>query len=63
MVTGFGRQDYGQVLAGGVLVAGLCLVANERSGTVAVLRLLPDGRLAATGELLSVPGVACLARA
>ena len=43
--------------------AGLCLVANERSGTVAVLRLLPDGRLAATGELLSVPGVACLARA
>lgn len=40
-----------------------CLVANERSGTVAVFRILPDGRLAATGQVLAVPGVVFLDRA
>ncbi|WP_445190972.1 lactonase family protein [Sphingomonas sp. Tas61C01] len=36
------------------------MVANERSGTLDLLALQPDGRLAATGERLSVPGVAFL---
>lgn len=36
------------------------MVANERSGTLDLLALQPDGRLATTGERLSVPGVAFL---
>ncbi|MDM7832596.1 ABC transporter permease [Cellulomonas edaphi] len=37
IVNGFGTQRYGQVLAGGVLVAGLCLVAE---GVLAVAQRL-----------------------
>ncbi|MBO3084581.1 ABC transporter permease [Cellulomonas fengjieae] len=42
VVTGFGTQDYGQVLAGGILVAGLCLVAE---GMLAIVQyvLTPRG--------------------
>lgn len=36
------------------------VVANERSGTLAVFRVAGDGRLIATGEGLSVPGVVFL---
>jgi 6-phosphogluconolactonase len=43
--------------------AGLLLVANERSGNVAVFRIGPDGRLTATGETLAIPGVVFLDRA
>ncbi|WP_168711649.1 lactonase family protein [Sphingomonas sp. PAMC26645] len=32
------------------------LVGNERSGTLAIFRIEPDGRLTATGQTLSVPG-------
>ena len=39
VVTGFGTQDYGQVLAGGILVAGLCLVSE---GLLAVAQHLGD---------------------
>lgn len=41
----------------------LLLVANERSGSVATFRLLPDGRLAATDARLAIPGVVFLDRA
>ncbi|RHA44374.1 ABC transporter permease [Cellulomonas rhizosphaerae] len=37
VVTGFGTQRYGQVLAGGILVAGLCLVAE---GLLAIVQRL-----------------------
>ena len=37
VVTGFGTQDYGQVLAGGILVAALCLVAE---GLLAIVQHL-----------------------
>jgi len=43
--------------------SGQMLVAHERSGTIAGFRLLPDGRLAATGERIAVPGVVFLDRA
>ena len=33
------------------------LVGNERSGTLAIFRIEPDGRLTATGQTVSVPGV------
>ncbi|MDD1450866.1 beta-propeller fold lactonase family protein [Sphingomonas sp. H160509] len=33
------------------------LVGNERSGTLAIFRIEPDGRLTATGQTLPVPGV------
>jgi 6-phosphogluconolactonase len=33
------------------------VVGNERSGTLAIFRIEADGRLAATGQMLSVPGV------
>ncbi len=48
VVTGFGTQDYGQVLAGGVLVAALCLVA--------------EGLLAVAQYFLTPPGLRALAR-
>ncbi len=38
------------------------VVGNERSGTLVVFRVAGDGRLAATGETLSVPGVVFLGR-
>ncbi len=38
------------------------VVANERSGTLAVFRVGGDGRLVATGHALSVPGVVFLGR-
>lgn len=38
------------------------LVANERSGTIAVFTLGADGRLAPTGQRLTVPGVVFLGR-
>ncbi|WP_416365938.1 beta-propeller fold lactonase family protein [Sphingomonas aerolata] len=37
------------------------LVANERSGTIAILTLGKDGRLAPTGQTLRVPGAVFLA--
>lgn len=42
VVTGFALQNYGQVLAGGILVAGLCLIAE---GVLAVAQhlLTPRG--------------------
>jgi len=43
--------------------AGLLLVANERSGNVAVFRIGGDGRLTATSETLAIPGVVFLDRA
>ncbi|WP_421733124.1 ABC transporter permease [Cellulomonas sp.] len=48
VVSGFGTQDYGQVLAGGILVAGLCLLA--------------EGLLAIAQHLLTPPGLRALAR-
>lgn len=36
------------------------VVGNERSGTLSVFRIAADGRLAPTGETLSVPGVVFL---
>lgn len=39
------------------------LVANERSGNVAVFDLMADGRLRSTGISVAVPGVVFLARA
>ncbi|MEZ0448210.1 ABC transporter permease [Cellulomonas sp. ICMP 17802] len=48
VVTGFGTQDYGQVLAGGILVAGLCLVA--------------EGLLAIAQYVLTPRGLRALAR-
>ena len=30
--TGFGQQDYGQIVAGGILVAGLALLTEVRAG-------------------------------
>ncbi|KQT01110.1 ABC transporter permease [Cellulomonas sp. Leaf395] len=41
VVTGFGTQDYGQVLAGGILVAGLCLVSE---GLLAIVQRLSTPR-------------------
>ena len=38
------------------------IVGNERSGTIDVLRLRPDGRLAATGPSMAVPGIVFLGR-
>ena len=38
------------------------VVGNERSGSLAVFRIAADGRLAPTGETLSVPGVVFLGR-
>ncbi len=38
------------------------VVGNERSGTLVVFRVAGDGRLAATGETLSVPGIVFLGR-
>lgn len=48
VVTGFGTQDYGQVLAGGILVAGLCLVS--------------EGLLAIAQHLMTPRGLRALAR-
>ena len=48
VVTGFGTQDYGQVLAGGILVAALCLVS--------------EGLLAIAQQLLTPRGLRALAR-
>ena len=48
VVTGFGTQNYGQVLAGGILVAGLCLVC--------------EGLLAIAQHLLTPRGLRALAR-
>jgi osmoprotectant transport system permease protein len=48
VVTGFGTQNYGQVLAGGILVAALCLVA--------------EGLLAIVQHLMTPPGLRALAR-
>ena len=36
------------------------VVANERSGTLAILRVEPDGRLTATGQTMAVPGAVFL---
>ncbi|MES3152573.1 lactonase family protein [Sphingomonas faeni] len=36
------------------------VVANERSGTLAIFRVQPDGRLTATGQALAVPGAVFL---
>lgn len=38
------------------------IVGNERSGTLTVFRVAADGRLASTGQSLSVPGVAFLGK-
>ncbi len=38
------------------------VVGNERSGTLVVFRVAGDGRLAATGETLSVPSIVFLGR-
>ncbi len=38
------------------------VVGNERSGTLVVFRVAGDGRLAAIGETLSVPGIVFLGR-
>lgn len=38
------------------------LVANERSGTIAVFTLGADGRLAPTDQRMTVPGVVFLGR-
>jgi len=48
VVTGFGTQDYGQVLAGGILVAALCLVS--------------EGLLAIVQHLMTPRGLRALAR-
>ena len=37
-------------------------VANERSATLAVFAIGPDGRLSATGQQLAVPGAVFLGR-
>ncbi len=43
--------------------AGQLLVANERSGTVAVFAIGSDGRLSPTDERIAIPGVVFLDRA
>jgi len=48
VVTGFGTRNYGQVLAGGILVAALCLVA--------------EGLLAIVQHVMTPPGLRALAR-
>lgn len=48
VVTGFGTQDYGQVLAGGILVAALCLVS--------------EGLLAIVQHFMTPRGLRALAR-
>jgi osmoprotectant transport system permease protein len=48
VVTGFATQNYGEVLAGGILVAGLCLVA--------------EGLLAIVQHLMTPRGLRALAR-
>jgi osmoprotectant transport system permease protein len=60
IVTGFGTRDYGQVLAGGILVAGLCLAAE---GVLAVVqhlltpRGLRESARAARGSTRKQPAV------
>jgi len=55
VVEGFGTQNYGQVLAGGILVAALCLVAE---GLLAVAQHLvtPAGLQALSRDGRSSPG-------
>lgn len=54
VVTGFGTQDYGQVLAGGILVAGLCLV-SEGLLAIAQLVLTPRGLRALARDTSDTP--------
>ena len=53
-LTGFGTQDYGQVLAGGILVAGLCLV-SEGLLAIAQHALTPRGLRALARDTSDTP--------
>jgi osmoprotectant transport system permease protein len=54
VVSGFGTQDYGQVLAGGILVAALCLV-SEGLLAIAQLLLTPRGLRAMARDTSDTP--------
>ncbi|MDX3224946.1 lactonase family protein [Streptomyces sp. ME19-01-6] len=64
-VTGTSLQPIGEVPSGGIwprglaLVAGHLLVANQHSGTLAVLRVLPTGALSRPAPAAHVPSVVC----
>ncbi|MGY0055662.1 lactonase family protein [Streptomyces sp. LZ34] len=64
-VTGTGLEPIGEVPSGGfwprglALVAGHLLVANQHSGTLAALRVLPTGALSRPAPAAHVPSVVC----